>query len=180
MISSLPKRTVLAAALAVAALLVATAPLASAAPSSAARAASPPACKSSGLVSWLANPNGSGAAGSVYYKLNFTNLSGQTCTVEGFPVVVAVNLAGKKLGTAAGRETGKSPKPVKLRDGETASATLRVVSPGVFSPSECHPFTAAGVGVTPPEQTGRRVVPFPIETCAKQPSEPALTVGPIA
>lgn len=168
-----------AAALAAAALLVAAAPFAAAAPDSQQRAATPPACKTSGVLVWLANPQGNGAAGSIYYTLRFTNLSGHTCSLKGFPVVSAVTLAGHKIGVPAGRETGKPAKLVKLHAGETANATLRVVSPGVFSPSECHPVTAAGVSVTLPGQKVGRIVPFPFETCARQPSESALTVGPV-
>lgn len=172
-------RTLLAVALAVAVVLVAVVPLAGAAPGPSARAAGPPACRTVNLVVWLANPKGNGAAGSVYYKLEFTNLGGGTCSLDGAPGVVAANLGGRRIGAVATRETGAEPKLVKVRSGETASAALRVVSPGVFSPSECHPVTAAGVRVTPPGGSGSRLVPFPFETCARVPGEPALTVGPV-
>ncbi|MDQ6778933.1 MAG: DUF4232 domain-containing protein, partial [Actinomycetota bacterium] len=56
-------------------------------------AASTPKCATSGLVVWL-NTQGNGAAGSIFYALELTNLSGQTCTLNGYAGVSAVDLAG--------------------------------------------------------------------------------------
>jgi len=44
---------------------------------------------------------GDGAAGSVYYTLQFTNLSGHACTLRGYPGVSAVSLSGHQLGAPA-------------------------------------------------------------------------------
>jgi hypothetical protein len=41
-----------------------------------------PACATSGLDVWL-DTQGNGAAGTIYYGLEFTNLSGTTCTLYG-------------------------------------------------------------------------------------------------
>jgi Domain of unknown function (DUF4232) len=65
-----------------------------------AAAASTPRCTTSGLVVWL-NTQGDGAAGSTYYKLQLTNLSGNACTVQGFPGVSAVGLADGQVGRPA-------------------------------------------------------------------------------
>ena len=62
----------------------------------AAAAASTPRCATSGLVIWL-DTQGSGAAGSTYYRIELTNLSGHTCTLVGYPRVAAVNLGGHQL-----------------------------------------------------------------------------------
>src|SRR5260370_2490184 len=43
-----------------------------------------PACATSGLDVWL-DTQGSGAAGTIYYHLKFTNLSGTACTLFGYP-----------------------------------------------------------------------------------------------
>jgi hypothetical protein len=50
------------------------------------------------------------AAGSIYYHLEFTNLSGRACTLVGYPGVSAINLSGHQLGSAAdsGRNHRKS------------------------------------------------------------------------
>src|SRR6516162_5344485 len=52
-----------------------------------------PACQSSGIDDWL-DTNGSGAAGTTFYHLEFTNLSGHACTLQGGPFAFAVNLSG--------------------------------------------------------------------------------------
>jgi hypothetical protein len=172
------KRTAVAVALAAAALLVAAAPLASAAPPATQSRAAAPACKTSQLVIWIFN--GQGAAGSFYYELNFTNLGGSTCTMRGFPKVFGVDLQGKRVGLDFAHEPGKQ-KLVTLPGGgsETATATLRVVEAGNFSPAECHPTKIAGVRVVPPGQSASKVVPFPSETCAQEPTESAASVGPV-
>src|ERR1700736_3708798 len=62
-----------------------------------------PRCTTADLVVWL-DTQGNGAAGSSYYSLELTNLSGRRCTVSGYPGVTAVNLAGHQLGRAATRD----------------------------------------------------------------------------
>src|SRR5215472_4306894 len=65
--------------------------------------AATPACATSGLDVWL-NTQGNGAAGTIYYQLEFTNLSGSSCTLFGFPGVSAVSLTGTQIGNAAFRD----------------------------------------------------------------------------
>jgi hypothetical protein len=171
-------RRLIVAALASAAALTATLPLTSASGAEgpgAAASASPP-CKTSGLVIWSNNGAGGGTAGSVFYKIRFTNLSGHACTLTGFPKVSAVNLTGKQIGSAAQQETGQKPKLVKLANGATANALLRVVDPGNFSPSACHEVMGAGLRVTPPGQTASKLVPIPFATCSLA-SQVTLSVG---
>lgn len=141
-----------------------------------ATAAAVPSCKTSGLVIWSNNGAGGGTAGSVFYNVRFTNLSGHTCTLAGFPKVAAVNLAGKQIGAAAQQETGQKPKLVKLANGGTANALLRVVDPGNFSPSACHETMAAGLRVTPPGQSASKLIPLPFATCSLA-SQKTLSVG---
>jgi hypothetical protein len=145
------------------ALLAATALASASAP---AMAATPP-CKTSGLDVWFNNEGGGGAAGSVYYKIAFTNLSGRTCSLRGFPGVSATDLRGHRLGQAAGRETAQTARLIVLAAGATAAASLRIVEAGNYPPSICHEVTAAGLRVYPPGQTSSRLVPFPFQTCAR-------------
>lgn len=135
-------------------------------------------CSSSNLVVWLPNGLGSGAAGSVFYKLRITNGGSAACTLSGFPQVRAFDLKGKPVGKPASKETGQKAATVKLAPGGSASFQLRVVDPGNFSPADCHPRMAAGLRVSPPGSGGAKVVPLPFETCAK-PTQPVLSVGPI-
>jgi hypothetical protein len=132
-------------------------------------AASTPACQTAGLVVWL-NTSGNGAAGSIFYTMNFTNLSGHACTLRGYPGVSAVNLRGKKVGSAASRDNSQKVKTVKLGKGATATATLRIVETGNFSPSACGPRTAAGLRVYPPNQTASALIPFPFSVCSHGPA----------
>jgi hypothetical protein len=146
-----------------------------AAASGSARAAGAPACQTAGLVVWLSN--GSGAAGSVFYTMNFTNLSGHTCTLRGYPGVSAINLSGGQVGAAATRGTGKKVKTVRLAGNATATTTLRVVDAGNFKPSTCRPTTAAGLRVFPPNQTASKLVPLPFGVCTHGAS--TLSIQPV-
>ena len=123
-------------------------------------------CKASGLDIWFNNEGGGGAAGSIYYELEFTNLSGRTCALRGFPGVSATDLRGRKLGRAASRDTSRPSVSVALAPGATAAATLRIVQAGNFPAASCHPVTAAGLRVFAPGQTTSRWVPFPFATCS--------------
>src|ERR1700723_2507482 len=82
------------------ALAPALAPALALAQPSAARPAAAPGCQTPGLVIWL-DTQGDGTAGGTYYNLEFTNLSGQACTLNGFPFINGVNLADKALGSSA-------------------------------------------------------------------------------
>lgn len=158
--SPTPRRAVLAiAAAALAALTVAVA-TSSAAP----RAhAATPSCQTSGLDVWL-NTSGNGAAGTIFYKLSFTNLSGHACTLRGYPGVSAISLRGRMLGHAAVRPTGARIRTVTIANGHSASATVGIVQAGNFA--NCHLVTAAGLRVYPPNQRASRTVPFPFQACS--------------
>jgi hypothetical protein len=123
-------------------------------------------CATSGLVIWL-DTEGNGALGSIYYKLELTNLSGHTCTLHGFPGVSAVSLGGGQLGRAASRESTGKLKTVTLPNRATATALLRIVAAGNFPSSVCGQTMAAGLRVFPPGQTTSKVVPFPFEACSR-------------
>lgn len=136
-----------------------------------------PACQTPGLVIWL-DTNGNATAGTVFYKLHFTNLSGHTCTLNGFPFLFAVNLAGHQVGRRAPfRKPG--PHTVKLANGKTATAVLGVVDTGNFSKSACRPVTAAGLRVFPPNQTRSKVVPFPFSACSRKHGPASLNIGAV-
>lgn len=137
--------------------------------SAAAVASAAAPCTTSGLVVWLNDEPGGGTAGSVYYKLELTNLSGRACTLRGYPRVSAVDLHGRPLGGGASRETARKPRLVTLAsgtptlaNGTTATAVLRILDAGAIS--GCRPVIAAGLRVYPPGQATAKVVPFPIRS----------------
>jgi uncharacterized protein DUF4232 len=131
-----------------------------------AAAASTPRCTTSGLVVWL-NTQGDGAAGSTYYKLQLTNLSGNACTVQGFPGVSAVGLADGQVGRPAARNHTGTTRQVRLPNNGTAVAILRIVNVQNFPRSSCRPVVAAALRVYPPNQTGSKLVPFPFPACSR-------------
>lgn len=138
-----------------------------------ARAATAPRCATSGLVMWI-NSEGSGTAGSFYYKLEIANLSAHRCTLMGYPGVSAVGLNGRTIGSPATRETVGQPRTVTLAPDFSATAIVRVVDVGAL-PTSCRARTAAGFRVYPPGQTASKVVPFPFRTCSA-PGQSSISV----
>ena len=142
---------------------LATAALAATAASAAARPAVIAACTTGQLQTWLGTP-GSGAAGSTYYELELSNVSTTTCSLTGYPVVLAVSGAGAALGSPAAHDTAYPPVTVKLAPGGTAHAVLRVTDTGVL-PS-CSPVTAAGLQIFPPTRAHALSLPFGFSACS--------------
>jgi hypothetical protein len=161
----------LAAALALAALAFATASPAAPAPTAT------KACPASGLVVWAGPEPGGGAAGSVYYRIEFTNLSTATCTLSGYPKVNAVDLKGRRIGAFASHEK-KAAKQVTLAPGQSASATLRIVDALNFPADKCKATTAAGLRVAIPGGSGNKIAPLAFETCVKATTK-TLSVAPV-
>jgi len=174
----------IAAAAALSCAAIAAPAIALAAPSFNASTAAPassalgPACETPNLVIWL-NTNGKAAAGSAFFKLNFTNLSGHSCTVNGFPFLFAVILKGVQLGRRAGFNGTRHT--VTIGNGQTKTATIQIVDVLNFPPSRCKPTTAAGFKVFPPNQTRAKMVPFPFGACGRAPGAGPqfLFVGPV-
>jgi hypothetical protein len=135
-------------------------------PAGAAFAASTPTCGTSRLVVWL-DTSGNGAAGSVFYKLEFTNLSAHTCSLLGYPGVSAVDVSGRQLGSSASRDASRTPRVIRLLSGATVAAALRIVDTRNFSPSTCRPVTAAGLRIYPPNATNWKLIPFPFSACSR-------------
>ena len=171
--STTARRTLAAAAVSCAAALAPAAALASSGPHAGAAAATTPSCATSGLDVWL-NTQGDGTAGTTFYNLEFTNLSGSTCTLFGYPGASAVTLTGTQLGSAASQNGTRHT--VTLANGATAHTVLGIVDALNFP--QCHPVTAAGLRVYPPNQTHSRVAPYPFTACSN--SGPIyLTIGPV-
>lgn len=123
-------------------------------------------CATSGLVVWL-NTQADHAAGSSYYKLQLTNLSGHACTMRGFPGVSAVGIAGHQLGRAAARSHTGTPRQVRLPSNGTAVAVVQIVNVQNFPRSVCRPAVAAALRVYPPNQMASKLVPFPFSACSR-------------
>jgi hypothetical protein len=120
------------------------------------------------LVVWIGTNEGGAAAGSVFYNVNFTNLSARACTLAGYPGVSAVDLGGRQLGSPAGRNPQQPLRVVTLRPGATVSAVLQISQAVNFPSSTCHPVTAAGVRVYPPNAFASKIVPIPFSACSRR------------
>ncbi len=173
-LTSRVRRGLTASAIAAAAIMLPAVALASpagpAAPrASAAQAAASaqPRCARSWLTSWLGVP-GSGAAGSTYYELEISNVSGQTCTLFGYPGVSALGGGGRQLGSAAGRSPGHTALTVTLAPYQTAHVVLQITDVGNFSPSACHPATASTLRVYAPGDYTPIRFPFSFRACARR------------
>jgi len=164
-VSTTARRILAAAAVTCAAALAPAAALASPGSHAGAAPAATPPCATSGLDVWL-NTQGSGASGRTFYYLEFTNLSGTSCHLFGYPGVSGVTLGGTQIGSPAARYSN-NPHTVTLANGATTHALVGVVNAGVIPAPQCHPVTASGLRVYPPNQTQSRVVPYPFPACSR-------------
>jgi hypothetical protein len=124
-----------------------------------------PRCKTSGLSVWLGVGAGGGQAGSIVYPVEFTNVSGRTCQLYGFPGVSAER-AGGQVGSAAGRDHSSPARTVTLRNRATAHASLQITDVSAFSTANCKAVTAGGLTVYPPGALTAAQIPFRFRACS--------------
>ena len=124
-------------------------------------------CPTSGLHTVVNTVPGGGAAGTVYVAIDFTNVSGRTCTMTGFPGVSFVTgHPGQQIGAAATRQTTFPSETVTLPAGGNAHAWLGIADAGNYSPSACRPVTARIVRVYPPDQFAAVYASFTATVCS--------------
>lgn len=132
----------------------------------------------------LALGKGTGAAGTHYQPLQFTNSSEQPCVIQGYPGVSYV--AGQdahKVGPPAQR-TGPGGAPVTLAPGETAHASVGFVQVRNYDKAECQPTQVRSLRVYPPGETASSLVQYSGLGCASdampgdQLTVKAVTPGP--
>ncbi len=124
-------------------------------------------CPSAGLTVTVKVSQAGGAAGSIYYPLDFTNTSGHTCTLYGYPGVSFVSgPGGSQLGRPASRNPQAGPATITLAPGGVAHATVQVAEAGNYSPSACQPVTAHWLKIYPPNQTAPLYARFTTQACA--------------
>jgi hypothetical protein len=139
--------------------------------------AGPSACQSKMLKVTLGK--GSAAAGTVYYQILFTNVSGTACTMYGFP---GVSFTGEtyavQVGPAATRNHSSQEAVVTLAPGAVASAQISVVDAQNYPAGSCGLTTASGILVYPPNLTASVGLPFNGYTCANA-KDHVLTVNAV-
>jgi hypothetical protein len=125
----------------------------------------PPACATSSLNVTLGVSQG--YAGGVYETIVFTNTSGATCTLYGYPGVSLVSAAHAQIGLAAQRSTSTPAKQITLATGASANALLQIVDALNFGAATCSPTQAAFLRVFPPNQTAPVYLTNTSEICAQ-------------
>jgi len=102
-----------------------------------------------------------GAASHILRTLLFTNVSGSSCSMQGWPGVSFVaGDDGHQVGPAAER-FGTSNGPVILAPGGVASVLTDSRSPDVYDPNVCQPTDVRGFRVYAPNDTLALFVPLP-------------------
>lgn len=155
----------------------ATAPAPQPVTSSAAPAAQAGPCGTSALRVTLGSQEGA-AAGHFYRTLDFTNISGASCTLYGYPGVSFVTaIGGSQIGAAASRSPA-SKRLIVLAPGKKAHATLDLLDVLNFPSSQCAATNAHWIKVYPPNQFSATYVPWTAMVCSK-PKPVYLSVAPV-
>jgi hypothetical protein len=94
----------------------------------------------------------------------FTNKSGATCTLEGFPTVTLADSYGTQIGQPAAHDTSKTAALVTLAPGASANATVVTHSPGAYPSGACS-AQSAEVKVVAPGQSLPFTAPFSAYIC---------------
>ena len=138
-----------------------------------------PACTAGDLGAWVAVTQGNGAAGSVFFPLQFTNLSRHACALRGFPGVSAIDRNGHQLGSPASWDHAVPARTVVLAPGATAHTILRYSDVAVTTSPGCRPvFSTFELRVYPPGQRQATFAAFDLEACS-HPGPIYLGVQPI-
>jgi hypothetical protein len=126
-----------------------------------------PACQASQLGVWIALAQSNGAAGTIYYPLNFTNVSGHTCSLRGFPGVSAIARNGHQLGSPAGWTARVAARTVVIAPGATAHTILQYRDVEVSTAPGCDPVnTAVVLRVYPPGRYNATIAAFDLQVCS--------------
>ncbi|MFL6161300.1 MAG: DUF4232 domain-containing protein [Jatrophihabitantaceae bacterium] len=114
----------------------------------------PGGCPTSALT--IRALRGSGAAEHQFAFLQFTNSTGTSCSLTGYPGVQLL-LAGKPLGQPAVR-SGKPISRVQIAPGSSVSA-------GLIDDSSCNAPISDSVQVIPPNRTDKIVLKLALRGC---------------
>ena len=156
-----------------------TAPATSPTPASSSPPQAAPPCTTARLH--VSKGASNGAAGTIFYHIDFTNASTTACVLEGYPGVSFVSAgseAGSQVGADARRTTTTPVHPVTIAGGQTAHAVLGVAEAGNFPAAKCDPVTAHWLKVFPPDQRTAAYVSFTTQTCAST-AQPTMTISAI-
>jgi len=162
------RRVVAVAAAAVAGLAISTAAYAATSADTAPTVAPAiPTCTASDIGAWVAIDQGNGALGTIYYPLEFTNLSEHTCALFGYPGVSAVDGDGHQLGSPAGWGSLAGAQAVNLAPGATAHTLLAYHDAVVTTEPGCDPVSVAvQLRIYLPDQYNTTYAAFALQVCS--------------
>ena len=121
------------------------------------------------------------AAGSTFYPIDFTNGSGASCRLDGYPDAWFATSAGHRIGSAASRDRAVIARPVALRPGATAHAWLQVTAAANYPAKACRPVTAHWLRIRVPGSAAVRAIRHAFPACAAaMHGRGILTVQPVA
>jgi hypothetical protein len=136
-------------------------------PTSAPAPSGPPPCATSALRVSVAASQGA-AAGSSYYPIVLTNVSGAACTLYGYPGVSFVTgVGGSQIGMPATENPAHPRQLITLAPGQAGHAELQVVNAENYPPANCGLVTAHWLKVYPPNQTAPLYAGFAAPACTK-------------
>jgi hypothetical protein len=131
-----------------------------------------PRCTSQQTETWLGLGLGGGAAGTVFYPVEFTNIGRHACFIWGFPRAAAISKAGHQIGKSS-RALRLRHGIVELWPGQTAHATLGIVEAG----NVCsRPVWASSLRIRAPHQRASTELPFSFQACR---GKRVLVFGPV-
>ncbi|MFE2432016.1 DUF4232 domain-containing protein [Streptomyces sp. NPDC059373] len=102
-----------------------------------------------------------GGAGSLFYPIRFTNTSGHTCALRGYPGVSVVDVHRHRIGAAATRNPHRV-STVSVHPARTVFATIRTNNHSVVS--NCRP-TSAFIRVYLPSSTKSVLISYHLRVC---------------
>jgi hypothetical protein len=139
-------------------------------------AAAPAPCATAALRVTLGQEGA--ATGHFYRALDFTNISGASCTLYGYPGVSFVSaIGGSQIGAAASRSPA-SKLLVVLAPGKKAHAVLDLLDVLNFPASKCAATDAHWIKVYPPNQFSATYVAWTAKVCSKS-NTVYLSVAPV-
>jgi hypothetical protein len=131
-----------------------------------------PRCHSGQTLTWLGLGLGGGTAGTIFYPLEFTNISKHTCELSGYPSVAALGKNGRQIGKSSRRLTSHH-RAITLRPRQTAHASLGIIEAG----NVCNkPVNASALKIRAPHQARATRLPFQFQACR---GKRVLVAGPV-
>ena len=142
-------------------------------PAAASASAMIPRCTPGDLAVWVNANSANGAAGTIWYHLEFTNTSRTECHLYSWPGVSARNSVGQQLGPPAVHAGNVPATYVNIPAGTTAHSVFGYVDAQISR--SCRPGMATHLQVFAPGDTAAKDAFFAASVCTKNVQD--LVVG---